>query len=237
MPSRNSRCWCVLLKMQHSSWCLPVTYLPSGRKVACSGKERCLTKVRGSALDLAVQSSTLKPPLTPSSAETAKTVPWCGGGTGRRRREEDDTGTWHSCVVWQEFGVRRLMTWHCCAAPPLHCTSAEPGIVFLSVASKSSCPTPNQQSNPKTLQAHSVCTERCSSWFSCRTPGSDWFYSGGFAVRGEGKTNKKLGKERRAILLVGVLSELISLSNFPKVHNIPVMIIRTEYNLYLCSYV
>lgn len=66
--------------------------------MACSGKERCLTKVRGSALDLAVQSSTLKPPLTPSSAETAKTVPWCGGGTGRRRGRRMTLG--HGTAVW-----------------------------------------------------------------------------------------------------------------------------------------
>lgn len=148
-------------------------YLPSGRKVACSGKERCLTKLRGCALDLAVQSSTFKPPLTPSSEETAKNCALSWQWNRLEDREEDDTGTCHSCAVWQEFGVRRLMTWHCCTVPPFHCTSAEPGIVFLSIASKSSHPTPNHQTNPKTLQANCVCAKCCSFWFSCRLPGCD----------------------------------------------------------------
>lgn len=67
-------------------------YLPSGRKVACSGKERCLTKLRGSALDLAAQSSILKPPLTPSSAETAKNCALARRWNSLEEREEDDGG-------------------------------------------------------------------------------------------------------------------------------------------------
>lgn len=203
-------------------------YLPSGRKVARSGKERCLTKLRGSALDLAAQSSILKPPLTPSSAETAKNCALARRWNSLEEREEDD---WDMAqlVVWQEFGVRRLMTWHCCIVPPFYCT-AEPGIILLSVACKSSHPIPNHQINPKTLQANSVCAKCCFFWFSCRIPGCDWFYSGRFAVHEEGKINKKLGEKRRAILLFGVLSELISLSNFYKLHNIPVMTGVTTLN-------
>lgn len=78
--------------------------LPSGRKVACSGKERCLTKLRGSALDLAAQSSALKLPLTPSSAEIAKSCALAWRWNRPEEREEDDTGTRHSWRCGRNLG-------------------------------------------------------------------------------------------------------------------------------------
>lgn len=113
--------------------------------------------------------------LTGRQAEDAPWRQWqeeAGGERGGGRR-----GTaWPLQLRRQEeFGVRRLMTQHCCSAPPLYRASAEPGIIFLNLSSKKNHPTPNQQINSKTLQAPFVCTKQCSSWLNCRIPGSNRF--------------------------------------------------------------